>query len=152
MIAARQSGTKSILNDEQSDVESDSKNEDESQTSEDSDFDSRSSMEINDEEDIYLHRPSGRFSNSRSWRKEDFRPKRFQLQGNNCGIDVDLNDDSPFDFFKLFFDQELIQIIVNETSKFQASASDAYRSPLSHQAKWSSTDSQEIYLFWPLLY
>ncbi|CAF1621297.1 unnamed protein product, partial [Didymodactylos carnosus] len=147
MTAVRQSGTKGILYDERSELESDSTNEDESQTSEDSGFDSGSNMEIDDDEDIYFHRLSGRFSNSRSWRKEDFRPKIFQFQSNNCGIDVYLNDDSPLDFFKLFFNQELIQIIVNETNKFQASASDACKSSLSHQAKWSPTDSQEIYLF-----
>ena len=102
MTAVRQCGTKGILYDEQSEVESDSTNEDESQTSEYSGCDSGTNMEIDDDEDIYLHRPSGRFSNSRSSRKEDFRSKVFQFQSNNCSIDVDLSDDSPLDFFKLF--------------------------------------------------
>ncbi len=58
-----------------------------------------------------------------------------------------MNEDSPLDFFKLFFDQNLIQIIVNETNKFQANTTDEYASPSSHQAQWYPTDCQEMYLF-----
>jgi len=34
-----------------------------------------------------------------------------------------------------------------ETNKFQANVTDEYTSPLSHQAQWSPTDFQEMYLF-----
>jgi hypothetical protein len=40
--------------------------------------------------------------------------KLFQFESNNCGITGSLNEDSPLDLFKLFFDQKLIQIIVDE--------------------------------------
>ena len=35
-----------------------------------------------------------------------------------------MNDSSPLDLFKLFFDQELLEIIVDETNKLQKSASE----------------------------
>ena len=143
MIAVRQSGTNGILYDDQSRVESDLTNKDGSQTKEDSGSDSGSNMQIDDEEDIHLQRPSGRFSNLRSCWKEDFRPIIFQFQTNNCGKDADLNNDFPLELFKVPFDQEWIQIIVNKINKFQASASDACKSSLSHRAKWFPTDSQQ---------
>ena len=58
-----------------------------------------------------------------------------------------MNEDSPLDIFKLFFDQNLIQIIVNETNKFQANSTDEYASLQSHQAHWYPTDCQEMYFF-----
>jgi len=41
----------------------------------------------------------------------------------------------------------LIQIIVDETNKFQVNSSDKYTSSSSHQAKWVPTDFEEMYLF-----
>lgn len=48
-------------------------------------------------------------------------------------ISINLNDHSPLDVFKLFFDQKLVQLIVDETNNFQA--------------KWSCTNPEEIYLY-----
>ena len=68
---------------------------------------------------------------SRSWQKGNFQPTLFQLQDNNCGITIDLTDSSPLEIFKLFFDQKLIQMIVDETNKFQADST-AKHSSSSH--------------------
>ena len=109
------------------------------------DSDSESDMEVSDDENS-LSSCSSSYG-ARSRQKANFRPKLFQFKSNNCGIIGNLNEDSPLDLFKLFFDQNLIQIIVNETNKFQANTTDEHASPSSHQEQWYPTDCQEMYLF-----
>jgi hypothetical protein len=107
------------------------------------DNDSESDMEVSDDKNSLSSCSSSQ--SARSWQKANFRPKLFQFQSNNCGKTGNLNEDSPLDFFKLFFDQNLIQIIVNETNKFQANTTDEYASPSSHQAQWYPTAQIEQY-------
>jgi hypothetical protein len=145
--ATRSSEKHEMFYDGESENEIDSETEDGSEIGEHSSSDSGSDIEISDDDNIFSTARSSRSSSLRSWQKGNFRPKLFQFQSNNCGISANLSGDSPLDLFKLFFDQKLIQIIVNETNKFQANASDVYASSLSHQAQWFPTDFQEIYLF-----
>jgi len=118
---------------------------DEPETSEYSDPNVESPPEVSDDEDV----PSSCSSicTSRLWTKSNFKPKLFQFQNNDCGIVCDLNGESPLDFFKLFFDEKLIHIIIDETNKFQVNSSDKHISSSSHQAKWIPTDFEEMYLF-----
>lgn len=46
--------------------------------------------------------------------KKIFKPKLFSFQRNHCGTTTSLNDHSPLDVFKLFFDQKLVEFIVDE--------------------------------------
>ncbi|CAF3152996.1 unnamed protein product [Rotaria sp. Silwood2] len=125
--------------------EPDTETVDESETSEYSDPNIESPTEVFDDEDV----PSSRSSTctSRLWITSNFKPKLFQFQNDGCGIACDLNGESPLDFFKLFFDQKLIHITVDETNKFQVNSSDKHTSSSSHQAKWIPTDFEEMYLF-----
>ena len=109
------------------------------------DSNSESDMEVSYDENSLSSCSSSH--GARSWQKANFRPKLFQFESNNCGIIGNLNEDSPLDLLKLFFDQNLIQIVVNETNKFQANTTDEHASPSSHQAQWYPTDCQEMYLF-----
>ena len=148
MVTVRRSKTNNIHYDEQSDDESSPTTDDASQASGDSSSSSGNVMEVSDDEDAFSRQTRGRFSYPRSWRKASFKPKIFEFRTNNCGITDNLSDDSPLDLFKVFFfDEDLLEIIVGEASKFQASVSDDRPSPLSHRVQWSSTDFQEMDLF-----
>ena len=80
--------------------------------------DSDSDMEVLDDENSISFCSSCR--SARSWQKTNFGLTLFQFQSNSYEITGNLNEDASLDFFKLFFDQNLVQIIVNETNKFQA--------------------------------
>ena len=107
-----------------------------------------SAVEMSNDEDTFSQRPLDRCSYSRSWRKASFTPKTFQFLSNNCGILLTCVMTRHRIFSNYFFGQEFLGIIVDGTNKFQASASHDCTSSLSHQAQWSPTGSQEMYLFW----
>jgi len=147
MAAARKATyeVNEVYDDSESDSELDLEVEKEFETSERSDPDTNNEIEMSEDENtsslINLNR------SSRSWQKAIFRPKLFNFQSNHCRIIGNLNENSPLDIFKLFFDQKLIQFIVDETNKFQTNLTDDSLSTSSHQAKWSPTNPEEIYLF-----
>ncbi|CAF1289214.1 unnamed protein product [Adineta ricciae] len=82
---------------------------------------------------------------SKSWQKGNFGPTLFSFQDNNCGVTANPDKNTLLDFFKIVFDQELIQVIADKTNQFQVDSADKHSSP--HQAKWYSTNLEEIYLF-----
>ena len=88
--------------------------------------DSESDMKVLEDKNSFSSCSSSH--GTRSWRKANFRPKLFQFERNNSGIIDNLNEDSPLDLFKLFFDPNLIQIIVNKRNQFQANTTDEYTS------------------------
>jgi hypothetical protein len=131
--------------DSEPDSELDSEVTDESGSTEDRHSDIENEMEVSGDENDSSRNHSN--CTPRLWQKRIFKPKLFNFQSNHCGITTNLDDHSPLDLFKLFFDQKLVQFIVDETNNFQANSSNESLSTSSHQAKWSRTNPEEIYLF-----
>lgn len=59
-----------------------------------------------------------------------------------------MKDATPLDVFQLLFNETMIDLIAEETSKYQFfSNKNATSSTSSHQAKWTETNRSEIYTF-----
>ncbi|CAF1460177.1 unnamed protein product [Didymodactylos carnosus] len=90
-------------------------------------------------------------STDRIWKKTAFKPHLFSFDETNAGLSSNIDamkDATPLEFFQLLFNETIIDLIVEETNKYQAfSNNDATSSASSHQAKWTETNRSEIYTF-----
>jgi hypothetical protein len=83
----------------------------------------------------------------RNWRKGNFNPRLFNFDSSDCGLSSRIKNltlETPLDFFELFFDRKLLEIIVKETNRFHANFS---RASHSHTAPWVDTTINEMYTF-----
>lgn len=87
---------------------------------------------------------------NRSWRASYFTPRSTEFTA-EAGVNsevLNLEDESPLEFFEAFFDQSILGQIANETNKYQTfSSTSVSGSSTSHQAPWSATNIPEIYVF-----
>ncbi len=81
------------------------------------------------------------------WKSGRFVPKSLYFNNEDAGIPSDLClGKDPLDYFELFFDQNIMEYIVEETNRYQQQNSSS-SSKTSHQAKWYATNSEEMYTF-----
>ena len=83
----------------------------------------------------------------RNWRKGNFNPRLFSFDSSDCGLSSRIKNltlETPLDFFELFFDRKLLEIIVKETNRFHANFS---RASYSHTKPWVDTTINEMYTF-----
>ena len=84
---------------------------------------------------------------SRNWRQGDFKPRLFHFDSSSCGLSstiINLALETPLDFFELFFDPKLFEMIVDETNRFHRYSA---RIGPSHAAPWTDTTTNEMYTF-----
>ncbi|CAF0987348.1 unnamed protein product [Rotaria sordida] len=83
----------------------------------------------------------------RNLRKGNFNPRLFSFDSSSCELSFTIKNlalETPFDFFKLFFDRRLLETIVKETNRFHANS--AWTS-YSRTAPWIDTTINEMYTF-----
>jgi hypothetical protein len=123
--------------------------------SESSNESERSSYHESSDEDDYNSDLEEDFTNSfenfsttsRNWRKGNFNPRLFNFDSSSCGLSSKIKNltlETPLDFFELFFDRRLLEIIVKETNRFHANFS---RTIYSHTTPWVDTTINEMYTF-----
>ncbi|CAF3014252.1 unnamed protein product [Rotaria sp. Silwood2] len=123
--------------------------------SESSNESERSSYDESSDEDDYNSDLEEDFTNSfekfsttsRNWRKGNFNPRLFNFDSRSCGLSSKIKNltlETPLDFFELFFDRRLLEIIVKETNRFHANFS---RTSYSHTIPWVDTTINEMYTF-----
>jgi hypothetical protein len=84
---------------------------------------------------------------SRKWRKGSFNPRLFSFDSSGCGLSSAIKNltlETPLDFFELFFDRRLLEMIVKETNRFHTNPA---RTSYSHTAPWIDTTINEIDTF-----
>jgi len=84
---------------------------------------------------------------SRNWRKGCFNPRLFSFDSSGCGLSSSIKSlplETPLDFFELFFDPKLLEMIVVQTNRSHANYA---RTGLSHTAPWINTITNEMYTF-----
>ncbi|CAF1585828.1 unnamed protein product [Adineta ricciae] len=90
-------------------------------------------------------------STNRIWKKTACKPHLFSFDETNIGFSPKIDamkDPTPLDVFQLLFDEKMIDLIVEETNKYQVFPNkNATPSTDSHQAKWTETNHSEIYTF-----
>ena len=88
---------------------------------------------------------------TRTWRTDSFTRRLFKFTSRSA-VNLDttnLGTESPLDFFEVFFDQNLLEQIVNETNKYQLSSIGSGFS--SHQEAWSNTNVPIMYSFFAII-
>lgn len=71
----------------------------------------------------------------------------FSFDLNDCGLSstkINLTCETLLDFFELFFDSRLLEMIVDETNRFHRNSA---RKAQNHAAPWIDTTTNEIYTF-----
>ncbi|CAF1371170.1 unnamed protein product [Rotaria sordida] len=83
--------------------------------------------------------PPKKKSTDRNWSKTAFEPHLFHFDEQNSGVSLGIHamkNDTPLDFFELLFDEKMIDLIVQETNKYQdIFTNNATHQTASHQAK-----------------
>ena len=83
----------------------------------------------------------------RNWRKGNFNPRLFSFDSGGCGLSSTIKNftlETPLDFFELFFDRKLLELIVKETNRFHANSAPTSDS---HTAPWIDTITNEMHTF-----
>ena len=84
---------------------------------------------------------------SRKWRKGNFNPRLFSFDSSSCGLSSTIKNltlETPLDFFELFFDRKLLEMMVKEINRFHTNSE---RTSYSHTAPWIDTTINEMYTF-----
>ena len=84
---------------------------------------------------------------SQIWVSGNFKPHLFSFNSNQCGLTqylVNRQLEIPLDFFHLYFDQTLMEIIASETNRYHLQNS---KNTSSHAAPWVDTNIDEMYVF-----
>ena len=81
----------------------------------------------------------------RKWRASGFHPKDSTFSGRTAGVNAkfEIEGNKPSDYFRVFFDDELMQKIVEETSNYQQ------QNPATSVEKttaWYDTNVEELYI------
>ncbi|KFM60735.1 hypothetical protein X975_11638, partial [Stegodyphus mimosarum] len=76
-------------------------------------------------------------------------PPRFQFSGDTKVLANISEEDGPLEFFSLFMDRDLQDLIVNETNRF---ASQHPSANLRKRKPWIPTNVDEMMLFFALLF
>jgi hypothetical protein len=89
----------------------------------------------------------GASSANREWIQGDFSPSLYSFDSSKSGINRRLPYNqlqNPVDFFRIFFDQNLMETIVRQTNMYQSQNS---QSSSSHMASWVDVSVSELYVF-----
>jgi len=62
-------------------------------------------------------------------------------------LEATLNDGTPYDFYSLFIDDEVLNLLVIETNRYACDLRSTPRSPKSRFNKWVDVDTVEIKTF-----
>ncbi|CAF4501096.1 unnamed protein product, partial [Rotaria sp. Silwood2] len=123
----------------------------ESEVDSDMEIDEVNSSDIDSDESDDEAAPLKKQSTDRNWSKTAFTPHLFHFDEQNSGVSLDIHamkSDTPLDFFELFFDEKMIDLIVQETNKYQdIFTNNTTHKTASHQAKWTQTNRSEMYTF-----
>ena len=114
-----------------------------------SEFDSLnlSSTDDQDDEESNIPAPNTRKRYApRKWRSSGFDPKSLRFSSRAPGVrgEFEVEENKPSDYFRVFFDNELMQKIVEETNNYQqqdAASNDG------KTAAWYNTTVEELYVF-----
>ena len=135
-----------LRNDDPYEIQMDSGSEDDSEMEIDEVYSSSTDTDESEAEAV-----SKEHSTNRIWSQTAFKPRLWTFDEINSGVSSTIRamkNDVPLDFFELLFDENMIDMIAEETNKYQEfSTSDAADNHLSHQAKWIPTNRAEIYIF-----
>lgn len=133
--------------DDPHEIQMDSKSEDDS----DMEIDEINSSDIDSNESDDEAAPPTEQSSDRNWSKTTFEPHLFYFNEHNSGVSSDVQSmkgDTPLDFFELLFDEKMIDLVVEETNKYQhTSTNSTTHKAASHQVKWTQTNRSELYTF-----
>ena len=82
----------------------------------------------------------------RKWRSSRFDPKDLKFSDKASGIskEFEIGGNRQSDYFRAFFDNELMQTIVDETNKYQRQNA---ASNIGKTAAWYDTTMEELYVF-----
>lgn len=82
----------------------------------------------------------------RKWRSSGFDPKDLVFSDRASGVseDFEIAGNKPSDYFRAFFDNELMQEIVEKTNKYQQNNVDPN---VKKTAAWCETNVEEMYIF-----
>jgi hypothetical protein len=82
----------------------------------------------------------------RKWRSFGFDPENLKFSDKASGIseEFEIGGNKPSDYFRAFFDDELMQTIVDETNKYQQQNA---ASNVGKTAAWYNTTVEELYVF-----
>jgi hypothetical protein len=84
---------------------------------------------------------------SQIWVSGNFKPHLFSFNSNQCGLIqylVNRQLEIPLDFFHLYFDKTLLEIIASETNRYHLQN---YKYTSSHAAPWVDANIDEMYVF-----
>ncbi len=86
------------------------------------------------------------------WISENFTPQLFNFDNSASGLSSNVPQNSnpdPLFFFELFFDEKLMDIIVEESNKYHESITVRCKDPnkRKHQKAWVPIDRNEMYVF-----
>ncbi|GLV42905.1 hypothetical protein CBL_08542 [Carabus blaptoides fortunei] len=82
----------------------------------------------------------------RKWEDGDFTPQIHPFNNSSSGIQQGYQMETELDYFKLFFNTDVMNIIVLETNRY-ASQIRVNSSAKSKLEKWTDTDVSEMYVF-----
>lgn len=86
------------------------------------------------------------------WKSGNFIPKLFDFDGSESGLSSNVPQNSNYDqlfFFELFFDEKLIDMIVEQSNKYHDSIPVRCKdsNKRKHQKAWIDIDRKEMYVF-----
>jgi hypothetical protein len=85
------------------------------------------------------------FSSERQWRGETFIPTVTQfIGGDSLRNTISFAERTPLDYFRIFFDETLVQSIVDETNRYYSQNSVGERQ---HMSNWQNVSATEKYTF-----
>lgn len=86
---------------------------------------------------------------------QEFLPRVFDFDDTSSGLNLgDLDEESAeLDYFLLFFNADLVKLIVNETNNYgEVLANSKDLSPKSHMQSWAKLSCDEFYVFYALCF